>query len=153
MFSAVFLLFPVRLHALATMVAGVLAVLAPTLGPVAGGWITSTYSWPWLFLINVLPGIVAACVASRALPKAELRLDQVRRLEVTALALGAGALAALEIAIKEAPERGWTAPVVAGLFGLSAIATVGFIVRTLRSPTPLIDLRTFRDRNFRSDVC
>lgn len=147
-FSAVFLLFPARLHALATVFAGVLAVLAPTLGPVVGGWITSTYSWPWLFLINVLPGIAAACVASRALPKAELRLDHVRRLDVTSLVLGSTALAALEIAIKEGPERGWRAPLVVGLFGLCAIAAAGFVARTLRSPTPLVELRTFRDRNF-----
>ena len=43
--------------------AGMLAVLAPTVGPVVGGWITETYSWHWLFLINVVPGILAAVVA------------------------------------------------------------------------------------------
>src|ERR1700712_2506096 len=42
-FSAVFLLFPVRLHPIATTMAGVMAVLAPTIGPVVGGWITETY--------------------------------------------------------------------------------------------------------------
>ena len=56
MFSAVFLLFPARLHAIATTIAGVVAVLAPTIGPVVGGFITDTWSWPWLFLINVVPG-------------------------------------------------------------------------------------------------
>src|SRR5271165_2515549 len=55
-FSAVFLLFPVRRQGVATMLAGVLAVLAPTIGPIVGGWITETYSWHWLFLINILPG-------------------------------------------------------------------------------------------------
>src|SRR6516164_3979668 len=68
-FSAVFLLFPTRSQPLATMIAGVLAVLAPTVGPIVGGWITETYSWPWLFLINVLPGIAAASLASISLPK------------------------------------------------------------------------------------
>ena len=55
-FSAVFLLFPIRLHPIATTMAGIMAVLAPTVGPVVGGWITETYSWHWLFLINVAPG-------------------------------------------------------------------------------------------------
>src|SRR5664279_3571311 len=59
-FSAVFLLFPLRQQGVATTIAGVLAVLAPTVGPIVGGWITHTYSWHWLFLINVLPGIIAA---------------------------------------------------------------------------------------------
>jgi DHA2 family multidrug resistance protein len=63
-FSAVFLLFPPRLQTIATTIAGVLAVLAPTVGPFVGGWITDTFSWPCLFLINVVPGIVAALVTS-----------------------------------------------------------------------------------------
>ena len=45
-FSAVFLLFPARLHAVATTIGGVVAVLAPTIGPVVGGFITETWSWP-----------------------------------------------------------------------------------------------------------
>jgi DHA2 family multidrug resistance protein len=147
-FSAVFLLFPVRLHAFATVIAGVLAVLAPTVGPVVGGWITETYSWPWLFLINVLPGIVTAAVALFALPRERASLDQLRHLDVAALALGAVALATLEIAIKEAPKRGWTSLIVAGLLGSCLVAAAWFIVRTLRSQRPLVDLRTFADRNF-----
>jgi DHA2 family multidrug resistance protein len=62
--------------------------------------------------------------------------------------LGSAALATLEIAIKEGPERGWRAPLVVGLFGACLIAAAGFVARTLRSPAPLVELRTFRDRNF-----
>ena len=140
--------FSVRLQPLATMIAGVLAVLAPTVGPVVGGWITETYSWPWLFLINVLPGIIAAIVASVSLPKERASFDQLRHLDVTSLALGAISLAALEIAIKEAPKRGWTSLLAVGLLCLCLVTAVGFVFRTLRSPKPLVDLRTFRDRNF-----
>ena len=117
-FSAVFLLFPLRLQPLATTIAGVLAVLAPTVGPVVGGWITSTYSWHWLFLINVVPGIIAASVASLSLPKERTSFDLIRHFDVFSLALGAVALAALEIGIKEAPKRGWTSPIAAGLLAL-----------------------------------
>jgi len=147
-FSAVFLLFPVRLQPLATTIAGVLAVLAPTVGPVVGGWITETYSWHWLFLINVVPGIAAALIASLSLPKGQPSFDQIRHLDVISLGLVAGALAALEIAIKEAPKRGWTSPMAIGLLGLCLITALGFVGRTLRSPRPLVSLRTFRDRNF-----
>ncbi len=54
-FSAIFLLFPIRLHPVATTLAGIMAVLAPTVGPVVGGWITETWSWHWLFLITSPP--------------------------------------------------------------------------------------------------
>ena len=67
-FSAVFLLFPISRQSLATTFAGVLAVLAPTVGPVVGGWITQTYSWHWLFLINIIPGIISAILAAVLLP-------------------------------------------------------------------------------------
>ena len=76
-FSAVFLLFPVERQGLATTIAGVLAVLAPTVGPIVGGWITETYSWRWLFLINILPGI-AGGVGRRA--AAPARGDRARAL-------------------------------------------------------------------------
>jgi DHA2 family multidrug resistance protein len=147
-FSAVFLLFPVRLQAAATVIAGVLAVLAPTLGLVVGGWITSAYSWPWLFLINVVPGITAALLAWSSLPRDNPHFEEIRRLDLRALGLGAFALAALEIALKAAPDRGWTSPLVAQLLGLCLIAAAAFIYQTLQSQNPLVELRTFRNRNF-----
>ncbi len=55
-FTAGVRLFPGRNEALAPAIAGFLAVLAPTVGPWVGGWITQTYSWHWLFLLNVVPG-------------------------------------------------------------------------------------------------
>ena len=104
-FTAVFLLFPFRLQVIATTIGGVLAVLAPTAGPVVGGWITETFSWHWLFLINVVPGIVAAVVAATALPKEKPDFDRARHLDALSLALMTCSLVALEIAIKEAPQR------------------------------------------------
>ena len=64
-FAAVFILFPERRQDIATTLAGVLAVLAPTVGPVVGGWITQTFSWQWLFLVNVAPGLACAGVVAR----------------------------------------------------------------------------------------
>jgi MFS transporter, DHA2 family, multidrug resistance protein len=147
-FSAVFLLFPVERQGLATTFAGVLAVLAPTVGPIVGGWITQTYSWHWLFLINVMPGFVSAAFAGFLLPKAPLRLDEARRLDGLSLALLAIALAALEIALKEAPTRGWRSGFVLGLLALSSASSIGFVRRTLNAPHPVVDLATFADRSF-----
>jgi MFS transporter, DHA2 family, multidrug resistance protein len=147
-FSAVFLLFPVDRQTLATMIASVLAVLAPTIGPLVGGWVTHTYSWPWLFLINVTPGVLVAGAGVYLLPRASLRLDQLKNLDVISLLCGAGALAALEIAIKEAPNRGWISPWVIGLFVSCAVAASIFIWRTLRAANPLVEIRTFANHNF-----
>ncbi len=99
------MLFPDRGQASATTIAGVLAVLAPAIGPYIGGWITSTYDWPWLFLINTGPGVVAATIAATLLPRERPDLGLLRDLDLPALALMAIALACLEIGLKEAPAR------------------------------------------------
>ena len=106
-FTAIFLMFPARQQSLAITLAGVLAVLAPTVGPIAGGWITTTYSWHWLFLINVVPGLVAGIAGTMLL--ASPPDDGTRRPSVDAIALLllTLVLAALEIGLKEAPHRGW----------------------------------------------
>ena len=122
-FSAVFLLFPVRLHPLATTMAGIMAVLAPTIGPVVGGWITETYSWHWLFLINVDPGHhrrVRHAVAAAARKGPISR--ELATLDVISLALMAVALASLEIALKQAPQSGWLSPSCGLLLLLSVAA-------------------------------
>src|SRR5437660_11822245 len=110
-FSAVFLLFPARLHAVATMIGGVVAVLAPTIGPVVGGWITETWSWPWLFLINVIPGMIVTSVTPFLLPRQDTDFAELAKLDSGALGLLAAALAGLEIGLKEAPHHGWLSPI------------------------------------------
>jgi DHA2 family multidrug resistance protein len=147
-FSAVFILFPKERQAIATTIAGVLAVLAPTVGPVVGGWLTETYSWHWLFLINVIPGILAALVAVRSLPRGRLDTAELRNLDVLSLILMAVSLASLELALKEAPTSGWTSVYIAGLLGLSVLCGCIFVWRSLIRTRPLVELRNFRDRNF-----
>ncbi len=147
-FSAVFLLFPTTRQGIATTLAGVLAVLAPTVGPIVGGWITETYSWHWLFLINIIPGIISATIAGLLLPKTPMRLREARSLDIPSLIMMAIALATLEVALKEAPQRGWTSSLVAGLLVLSIATLAGFVRRTLRAIHPIVDLRNFADRSF-----
>jgi MFS transporter, DHA2 family, multidrug resistance protein len=147
-FSAVFLLFPMKRQGFATALAGVLAVLAPTVGPIVGGWITETYSWHWLFLVNVAPGIVSAAVACVFLPKAPMRLGELRTLDVLSLGLLAVALAALEIALKQAPLHGWVSGFVVSLLAVSVASLVGFVGRTLSASRPVVSLSTFADRSF-----
>ena len=147
-FAAVFLLFPQRRQGIATTLAGVLAVLAPTVGPIVGGWITETYCWHWLFLINVIPGIIAVAVAAGVLPRAALQARLIRSIDWLSLAMLAIALGALEIALKEAPQRGWTSGLVTGLLALSAVSGAGFVRRSLSTVSPVVDLRNFTSRSF-----
>ena len=147
-FSAVFLLFPQRQQGLATTLAGVAAVLAPTVGPVVGGWITQTWSWHWLFLINVVPGLIAALGAAALLRIAAAMERSHAAFDALALLALATALTALELALKDAPGLGWGAPRVLAELALMAASAALFAVRTLRARHPVVELRLLRNRNF-----
>ncbi|WP_421838810.1 DHA2 family efflux MFS transporter permease subunit [Novosphingobium sp.] len=147
-FSAVFLLFPPRSQALATTIAGVAAVLAPTVGPIVGGWITESWSWHWLFRINIAPGILAAIGATITLRGGIADQRTPRAFDVMALAALAVSLTAFEIGLKDAPALGWTAPRVLGFLTVSLIGAAIFVGKTLRSAWPLVELKCFQDRNF-----
>ncbi|MGY3531593.1 DHA2 family efflux MFS transporter permease subunit [Bradyrhizobium sp. USDA 4452] len=147
-FSAVFMLFPARLHAVATTIGGVVAVLAPTVGPVVGGWITQTWSWPWLFLINLIPGTIAAIVTPLLLPKQSANPRAFARLDTWSLVLLAAALASLMIGLKEAPQRGWGSMFCLSLLAGSMAGMALLIRRTLRAAHPIARLTLFRRRSF-----
>jgi MFS transporter, DHA2 family, multidrug resistance protein len=147
-FTAVFLLFPPRLQGIATTIGGVLAVLAPTVGPIVGGWITETYSWHWLFLINVVPGVLSALATVWLLPVEKPVPGEARSLDILSIAAMAIGLASLEIALKEAPDRGWLSPAVCGLLVLALGCGVAFARRTLGRRKPVVELRTLADPMF-----
>ena len=142
-FTSIFLLFPPGFRqTVATTLGGFLAVLAPTLGPVAGGWITENYSWHWLFLINVIPGCIAIIMAVSCLPKAARNFELLKTIDwLSLLWMGLG-LALLLIGLKEAPSRGWTSAVV--LSCLVAVPIFGWLM--WRRPNPVIMFHLFEDR-------
>ncbi len=147
-FAAVFLLFPLRRQALATTLAGVLAVLAPTVGPIVGGWITDTFEWNWLFLINIGPGLLAALAAGLLLPSQKPDLAQVRTIDIVSLAALALSLSAFEIGLTQAPQHGWGSPLILALLAAAAASGALFVTRTLRAASPIVDLTLFTDRCF-----
>ncbi len=147
-FAAIFLMFPRQNHPLATTIAGVVAVLAPTLGPIVGGWITETMSWHWLFLINVLPGIVAIAVAFASLGPEVPDIAGLRRLDWLSLISLALALAAFEIALKQAPDDGWASGTVLGLLTATLILVIFFVRRTLTGDNAAVDIALLGKKNF-----
>ena len=147
-FSAVFLMFRWPARTRATLVAGLLAMMAPTLGPTAGGFITDRFSWHWLFLINVPPGVVVALLVAWAVDVDRPDRRAFGSADLLALPLLAVFLASLQLLLKEAPQRGWASAQMLVLAALCAACGGGVIRRSLRRPTPLIDLSAFRDRNF-----
>jgi DHA2 family multidrug resistance protein len=143
-FAAIFLLFGKGLRqTIATTIGGLLAVLAPTLGPLTGGWITESYTWHWLFLINVGPGIVTLAIGILCLPQNLTRLHLFKALDWISLVYVAVGLAALLIGLKEAPDQGWFVPQVFAYFVIFAIC----VFLAIRRPQSAISFSLLRDRN------
>lgn len=143
-FSAIFLLFERGFQqTMATTMGGVLAVLAPAFGPITGGLLTESFSWHWLFLINVIPGIITLVAGLLSLPRERPQLSLLPSLDWVSVLLIAAGLAALEIGLKEAPDRGWLSLPVTGLFAILIL----FGVLAVRRPKPVVDFQLLRDRN------
>ena len=142
-FSGIFLLFPRGFEqTLATTIGGFLAVLAPTLGPVTGGWLTEHFSWHWLFLINVPPGILSIIAGGLCLPKAPLNTKLLKELDWISLAAFGLALALLIIGLKEAPKHGWLSGYIISCFSATALLIAYSVLR----PQPAIMFSLLRER-------
>ncbi|HTB68809.1 MAG TPA: DHA2 family efflux MFS transporter permease subunit [Steroidobacteraceae bacterium] len=145
-FTAVFTLMPERHRLRATTIAGVFALLAPTLGPLVGGYLTQTHSWHWIFLINIAPGLaVTVLVAIYVRIGAPDRLA-LRCLDLFGLAFFATSLALLELLLNEGPRRHWQGEFV--VMALAACLVSGALgiwrCLTTTAPThPFVDLKRF----------
>lgn len=152
-FSTGYRLFPPQMQGRATIIAGAFAMVAPTLGPALGGYITEVLSWHWLFLINVLPGLAVAAIVSRTIRIDVPRPALLRRVDVVSVLLMASSLVSLELAMKFGPERGWSSVLVVFLLVWFATAGVLAVVRSLGRAEPVVDFRLFKDRDFAIGCC
>nr|WP_240655794.1 DHA2 family efflux MFS transporter permease subunit [Paraburkholderia phosphatilytica] len=124
------------------------ATVGPIAGPALGGWITDSYSWSWIFYINIPVGIFAAGVTwmlyrKRETPSRKLPID------VVGLGLLVAWVASLQIMLDKGKDLDWFhSPVIVTLGVTSLISFAFFLVWELTEPNPIVDLRLFRQRNF-----
>ena len=120
--------------------------LGVAIGPVAGGWLLTHFSWGSIFLVN-LPIVAVALVAGYWLVPAS-RAPQASRLDLTGAALSVAALTALTYTIIEAPNNGWLSATTVGLFAASAVLLAVFAVWEARSDHPMLPLHLCRNPRF-----
>ncbi|HSV29145.1 MAG TPA: DHA2 family efflux MFS transporter permease subunit, partial [Candidatus Omnitrophota bacterium] len=148
-FSTAFLLFPPRKQASVAIVIGLVATMAPTIGPTLGGWLTEAMSWHWLFLVNVLPGTIVAVVVLTCARPERPRLDMLKGFDLAGIVLVAVFLGSLQFVLEEGPGDDWfDEPRIVLFSAICAIAAVAFVWRELTVKNPVIDLWAFADRNF-----
>ena len=125
-------------------------VVAPILGPTLGGWITDSYSWRWIFYINLPVGILALFMAQWLVEDPPyIQRNKKATIDYVGFGLLTVWLATLQILLDKGQEADWFgAEWVRWFTVISALAFFGFIWWEFTTDHPLVDLRVFKYRNF-----
>jgi DHA2 family multidrug resistance protein len=142
--------FPPRQHGTAMAAFGIGVIVAPIIGPTLGGWITDSYSWRWIFYINLPIGILALIMVNLYVEDPPyLRKAFHGAIDYLGFGLMTLWLGTLQLVLDKGQEADWfSAPWICWTAAVSTLALVAFILRELTDHEPIVQLRIFRDRNF-----
>ncbi|QCI68160.1 DHA2 family efflux MFS transporter permease subunit [Phreatobacter stygius] len=148
-FATAFTIFPPSKRSIVSPLIGMVATLAPTIGPTVGGYLTDLFSWHWLFLINVPPGIIVTIAVWRLVDFDKPDFSLLNRFDWTGMISMAVFLGGLEYVLEEGPTKDWFQDeIVLIVFVCMAVSCVVFFWRAFTAPQPIVDLSTFANRNF-----
>ncbi|MCK1309615.1 MULTISPECIES: DHA2 family efflux MFS transporter permease subunit [unclassified Bradyrhizobium] len=148
--------FPPHKRGQAFAIYGVAVVVAPVVGPTLGGWITDTYTWHWVFLINVPMGLLSLFLVgtlvkepSGAEEEREKLLSKGLRVDYVGFLLVAIGLGSLEYVLDEGQRNDWFGSNMIVFFAvLSAMSLLALIPWELTREDPIVDLRLLGRRQF-----
>ena len=124
------------------------ATVGPIAGPLLGGWITDSYSWAWIFFVNIPVGIFAAGVTWSIYRHRETATKRLP-IDVVGLGLLIAWVASLQIMLDKGKDLDWFNSPTIVILGLSAVISFAFfLVWELTAENPIIDIRLFGQRNF-----
>jgi MFS transporter, DHA2 family, multidrug resistance protein len=145
--------FPLEKRGMAFAVYGVAVVVAPTIGPWLGGWITDNFSWRWIFYINVPVGIVSLLLTSVLITDPpymkRARISSGFRIDYIGMGLISLGLGSMQIILDKGQREDWlSSNFIVFFFVLMIIGIVSGIFWELREKEPVVDLRMLKNRNF-----
>ncbi|MFM2484495.1 DHA2 family efflux MFS transporter permease subunit [Celerinatantimonas yamalensis] len=141
-------IFPRNKRTVALAVISMVTVVAPIVGPITGGWITDSYSWRWIFYINVPIAIFASIVVftqlkDRPEPTVKTPVDY---MGLGLLVIGVGAL---QIMLDKGNNLDWfSSNMIVILASIASVALTAFVIWETTSEHPIVNLELFKDRNF-----
>ena len=148
-FAAAFTIFPPSRQSMVTPLIGLIATMAPTIGPTVGGYLTDTMSWHWLFFINVVPGILVTVAALALIDFDKPNYALLDHFDWWGLISMAGFLGPLEYVLEEGPRYYWLEDeTIRTLAIISGVSAAAFFYRVLTARVPIVDLYAFGNRNF-----
>jgi DHA2 family multidrug resistance protein len=130
-------------QAMAIYGAGIM--VGPIIGPTLGGWLTETFDWRYVFLVNLPVGIAALVGILFFMPKGDVKL---RRFDFAGFAMLAIAIGALQLMLDRGQAAGWFESAEIWIYlGLSIAGLWTFVIHCATAANPFLDLRMFKDRN------
>jgi DHA2 family multidrug resistance protein len=128
-------------------------VVAPILGPVLGGWLTDSYSWRWVFYINIPVGIASLVMTQLFIFDPPYIGRRASRIDYGGIGLLAVGIGALQILLDKGQEEDWFTSKAMTLLAVVAVASfAAFLVQELRVEQPIVNLRVFRLRTYSTGV-
>ncbi len=141
-------IFPRPMAGAAMAVAAITTIVAPILGPILGGTISDSWSWPWIFFINLPPAALCLFGARSMLRQYETERSK-SRIDIVGLALLVFWVGCFQIMLDLGRERDWFgSPLIVGLAVATAIGFAAFLIWELTDSQPIVDLRVLRHRGF-----
>lgn len=138
--------FPKEELGLANALFGLGVVVGPTVGPTLGGWITDSYSWRWIFYVNLPIGVVAALMAMAYIPDPK-ESREVGAVDWTGIGLLVAGIGSLQIVLERGEADDWfAANYIIALTAIAVSCIAAFIWWELRVEHPIVDLRVLKDR-------
>ena len=148
-FVAAYTIFPRNKMTIVAPIIGLVATLAPTIGPTVGGYLTDLFSWHWLFLVNIGPGMIVTIAAWTLIDFDEPDWSLLKAFDFIGLFSMATFLGALEYLLEEGPKKAWfDEEAIVWAAVASAIGGFVFFWRAFTAKEPIVDLYAFSNRNF-----
>ncbi|MDR6634323.1 DHA2 family multidrug resistance protein [Phyllobacterium sp. 1468] len=148
-FAAAFTIFPPSKRSIVSPMIGLVATLAPTIGPTVGGYLSNAFSWHWLFLVNVIPGIAVAIAAWNLIDFDKGDRSLLNKFDWWGLAAMAAFLGSLEYVLEEGPRNDWLQD--NAVYYCAIVMVFGgliFFYRAFTAEQPIVDLFAFKNLNF-----
>ena len=148
-FATAFTIFSRQKRKIVTPIIGLVVTLAPTIGPTVGGYLSSSFSWHWLFLINVPIGIVVTIISWLTINFDEGDIKLLQKLDWLGLASMALFLGSLEYVLEEGPQHDWLSDQTILIMTICmVVGAILFFYRAFTRNEPIVDLYAFSNLNF-----